>query len=64
MEKIFYTADDVMRILCIGKSQAYEIIAELNHELQAMGYRTCRGRINGRFFDKRYCYKEDAYASI
>ena len=59
MDKIFYTADDIMRILCIGKSKAYDIITELNNELHTLGYRTCRGRVNKKFFDKRYCYKED-----
>lgn len=57
MNQIFYTATDVMRILNIGKTQAYNIIAELNQELSNMGYRTCRGRINRTFFEKCYCYQ-------
>lgn len=64
MEQIFYTADDIMRILCIGKTQAYNIITELNNELKHQGYRICRGRVNRRFFEKCYCYKEENYASV
>lgn len=57
MEQKFYTVDDIMKILCIGKSLAYDIIKDLNAELEAEGLRTCRGRVHRRYFEKRYCYQ-------
>ena len=57
MEQKFYTVDDVMKILCIGKSLAYDIIKDLNAELEAEGLRTCRGRVHRRYFEKRYCFQ-------
>lgn len=57
MEQKFYTVDDIMKILCIGKSLAYDIIKDLNAELEAEGLRTCRGRVHRRYFEKRYCFQ-------
>lgn len=59
MEKFFYTADDIMKILCIGKSSAYDIIKKLNAQLMDMGYHTYTGRVNKNFFDKCYIYREE-----
>ena len=57
MEQKFYTVDDIMKILCIGKSLAYDIIKDLNAELEAEGLRTCRGRVHRKYFEERYCYQ-------
>ena len=57
MEQKFYTVDDIMKILCIGKSLAYDIIKELNTELESKGYRTCRGRVHRKYFEECYCYQ-------
>lgn len=57
MEQKFYTVDDIMKILCIGKSLAYDIIKDLNAELEAEGLRTCRGRVHRKYFEKRYCFQ-------
>ena len=54
-----YTAQDVMQILSIGRTQAFEIIKQLNNEMRALGYHTCTGRINASYFDKCYDYKEE-----
>lgn len=57
MEQKFYTVDDIMKILCIGKSLAYDIIKDLNAELTNKGLRTCRGRVHRKYFEERYCYQ-------
>jgi len=55
----FYTADDVAEIMQISKPKAYEIIRELNGELEKMGYLTVRGRINSTFFHKKTDYQKE-----
>ena len=60
MSKIqFLTADNVAEIMQVSKPKAYEIIRELNGEMEKMGYMTVRGRINSTFFYKKIYYKED-----
>lgn len=55
----FYTADDVSEIMQISKPKAYEIIRELNGELEKMGYLTVKGRINSTFFHKKTDYQKE-----
>ena len=50
---MFYTAEDVMEMLGIGKSKAYEIIKKLNEELEAKGYIVVRGKVSKRYFDEK-----------
>lgn len=57
--KNHYTAQDVMQILSISRTQAFEIIKTLNIELHDMGYKTCQGRVSASYFDKCYDYKEE-----
>lgn len=49
----FYTVNDVMEMLGIGQTKAYQIIRDLNKELQAMGKITIAGKVNKKFFDER-----------
>lgn len=59
MSKIqFYTADDIAEIMQISKPKAYEIIRNLNDELNRMGYLTVKGRVNSTFFYKKINYQE------
>lgn len=55
---MFYFVEDVMRLLGYSKSKSYKIIASLNRELEASGVCVCDGRINKRYFDKRYGFTE------
>ena len=60
MSKIqFYTADDIAEIMQISKPKAYEIIRNLNDELNRMGYLTVKGRVNSTFFYKKINYQEE-----
>ena len=64
MEKVrtardmFYFVEDVMRLLGYSKSKSYKIIASLNRELEASGVCVCDGRVNKRYFDKRYGFTD------
>lgn len=54
-----YTVQDVMQILSIGKTQAYEVIKQLNQEMQEMKYHVYPGRVSASYFDKCFNYKEE-----
>ena len=56
---LFYTYEDVCEILSISRNKAYEIIRELNKELQAQGYMTFSGRVSKKYFNEKfYCIEE------
>lgn len=52
----FLFVGDVMEILGISKSKAYEIIRKMNKELEAEGYETIAGRVPRR----KFCEKSTA----
>ncbi|WP_185622099.1 hypothetical protein [Listeria booriae] len=58
MYKDFLTVEDVGIILGYKKSAARKAIADLNDELQEEGYRVVRGKINKKYFAKRYFLSE------
>lgn len=49
----FMTVEEVAQELRVSKSKAYEVVRNLNRELQEMGYLTVAGRINTTFFTKK-----------
>lgn len=55
----FYTADDVAEIMQISKPKAYEIIRNLNNEMEKMGYVTVKGRINATFFHRKTDFQKE-----
>ena len=58
-EKSFMTVEEVAAELRVSKSKAYQIVRELNAELQKQGYLTVAGRVNATVFSlKRYCYSD------
>lgn len=46
----FLTAEEVMDILQIKQSKAYQIIRQLNKELSGMGLITVPGRVDANYF--------------
>ena len=54
---MFYFVDDVMRLLGYSRSKSYQVIAQLNRELEAKGKCTCEGRVIKRYFNERYGFK-------
>ncbi|WP_455436403.1 DNA-binding protein [Hungatella hathewayi] len=57
-EKSFMTVEEVAAELRVSKSKAYQIVRELNAELQKQGYLTVAGRVNSTFFHKKVCYSD------
>ena len=57
-EKSFMTVEEVATELRVSKSKAYQIVRELNAELQKQGYLTVSGRVNATFFHKKVCYSD------
>ncbi|QUI22731.1 transcriptional regulator [Vallitalea pronyensis] len=52
----YLTVNDVMEILGVGQSKAYQVIRYLNKELKSKGYITVAGKISRKFFyEKYYC---------
>ena len=50
----FLFAKDVMEILQVSRTTAYNIIKKLNNELKDMGKCTFDGRVPRRYFEERY----------
>lgn len=50
----FYTADDVIEILDVKRTKAYEIIRRLNAELEGQGFMTTKGKVSKRYFHQRF----------
>lgn len=50
------SVEEVMAEAGVGKNTAYQIIKQLNAELEAMGKLTFRGRVNWRYFEEKVCY--------
>ena len=57
-EKSFMTVEEVAAELRVSKSKAYQIVRELNAEMQKQGYLTVAGRVNATFFRKKVCYSD------
>lgn len=57
-DRSFMTVEEVAPELRVSKSKAYQIVRELNAELQKQGYLTVAGRVNTAFFQKKACYSE------
>lgn len=56
----FMRAEDVAKELEVSVSHAYKIMRKLNAELKAQGYMTIAGRVNRKFFMKKFCYGGEA----
>ena len=55
MRAQFITAQQIGEIMGVGRSRAYEIVRQLNQELEAMGYITTAGKCPLAYF-KEKCY--------
>lgn len=50
--------EEVAAELRVSKSKAYQIVREMNAELQKQKYLTVAGRVNAAFFHKKMCYSD------
>lgn len=56
MEKQFMNVHDVMEILEVSESKAYQTIRNLNEQLAAKGYLTFSGKVSRAYFMEKCCY--------
>ena len=54
----FITAAEVAEELNVSMSCAYKIVQNLNEELRKMGFFTVSGKVNRKFFEKKFMYEE------
>lgn len=52
---IFYTAKDIQSMLGISRSKAYDLVKNLNSELEGKGYLVIPGKIPKKYLAER-CY--------
>lgn len=64
MTRQVLTAKDISEICNISESKSYQVIRQLNEELEKAGYLTFRGRVSSAFFyEKMYGMKETGHES-
>lgn len=51
---IYYTADDIVQMLGVSRSQAYKVIRSLNEELKEKNVIVQAGRVPKPFFHEKY----------
>lgn len=49
-DKLFLTADDIVKIMGIAKPTAYRLMRRLNSELAKKGYITIQGKVSTQYF--------------
>lgn len=54
---LFLTVRDIMDLLGIKETKAYDIIKTLNSELNDHGYMTVTGKVNRAYFEQRFLYQ-------
>ena len=54
-EKIYYSAEDIVKMLGVSIGKAYKILREMNKDLASKGFLTIAGKIPVEYFkEKRY----------
>ena len=53
-QNIYYSVNDVIELLGVSQSKAYEIIRNLNSELDRQGFLILRGKVSKAFFDEKW----------
>ena len=48
------TADEVIAVLNVSRTRAYEVIRILNDELKEKGYKTIPGRVSHEYFNRSF----------
>lgn len=58
--KDFLTAKDIQNILGVKRAKAYEVIRQLNDEMEKEGYKVLKGKVSRAKFEERYLYKKES----
>lgn len=56
-EKIYYSAEDIAKMLGVSMGKSYKILRELNKELAGKGFLTIAGKIPVEYFREKW-YEE------
>jgi len=56
---MYMFVEDVMNLTGLAKSKSYEIIRQLNGELDAKGIYTVPGRVSRKYFYQRFGFTDD-----
>lgn len=59
-DKLFMRVEEVQEQLCVSRAFAYNIIRDLNKELEAKGFKIINGRVSRKYFNEKfYGIKDD-----
>lgn len=59
-DKLFMRVEEVQEQLCVSRAFAYNIIRDLNNELEAKGFKVINGRVSRKYFNEKfYGIKDD-----
>lgn len=58
MKSINLDAKEVADLLRVSQSKAYQVIRELNRELEGKGFFTIKGKVSRRYFERRFDCEE------
>lgn len=59
-DKLFMRVEEVQEQLCVSRAFAYNIITDLNKELESKGFKVINGRVSRKYFNEKfYGIKDD-----
>lgn len=53
-DKLFMRVEEVQEQLCVSRAFAYNIIRDLNKELEAKGFKVINGRVSRKYFNEKF----------
>lgn len=51
---LYYTASEVQEMLGVSRGKAYQVVRDLNEELETKGFIVIAGKIPKQFFNEHY----------
>ena len=51
---LYYTASEVQEMLGVSRGKAYQVVRDLNEELETKGFVVIAGKIPKQFFNEHY----------
>ena len=62
MDRQFITAKEVLVLMDVSQGKAYQIIRQLNDELQKKGYLIVAGKVSRKYFSEKVYYESEVTA--
>lgn len=54
IEKLYYTADEIAKMVGVGRTTSYKMVNQMNAELLKQGFLVVKGKIPKEYFDAKY----------